>query len=425
MAPLIAVIAVFAALVLPAEGAERPGAAGDAVGEANRCVERAEVKGATVAWDRIKNPILSYPDAAVKDMSVRLADGRWRILFSFARGPEGRFDMGVVSSSDLDSFSKPEVVPALASPEITRRSDGTWIIAAQQYDQPKLARLRVLTSPDLETFSDRKPLAVELGPDLQEPKQRMIDAALAHTDAGLFLAYKEGYIVGTSPRIAHSPSGSLQGPWTVIGRPDVGLFENYQFFVLDGTWHMLGTTVPSIEELVKHLDLLEEGVTAPENPPTHRPVLYRLAGDPETPADWLKWEKVREIVVPEERWNTFAEDGDYERSNSAHLCDARALDGYFYLFYAGSNEVEAFGGTGHAKLGIARSKDLKTWELPPGKKAPKVPAASAESRAGPAQDDRSSTSLPLAAAAVVVLGLAVAALGTVVMRRRANSSAAR
>lgn len=419
MPALLAAIAAPVALVHPVEGAGHQDAS-DAVGGSNRCVERAELGDATVAWDRMKNPILSYPDAAVKDMSVRLADGRWRILFSYARGPEGRFDMGSVSSHDLVSFSRPQVVPALASPEITRDPDGTWLIAAQQYDQPKLAKLRILTTRDFETFSDRRPLAPELAPDADDPKQRVIDAALAHADAGLFLAYKQGDLVEQSPRIAHSPSGSPEGPWTVLGQPDVGLFENYQFFVLDGTWHMLGTTVPDVEELVEHLELLEQGMTGSENPPTHRPVLYRLAGDPDVPANWLRWEKVGEIEIPEERWNTFTGDGDYERSNSAHLCDARPLDGYFYLFYAGSTEVEAFGGTGHAKLGIARSKDLRTWELPPGEKAPTAAPTTPAARESAAQDDTSERSFPLTSVAAVVLGIIVLAMGALQVRRKVS-----
>ena len=44
--------------------------------------------------------------------------------------------------------------------------------------------------------------------------------------------------------------------------------------------------------------------------------------------------------------------------------DWRERDGHFYLFYAGSNDGERFSGRGHAKIGVARSTDLKTWTLP-------------------------------------------------------------
>ena len=56
----------------------------------------------------------------------------------------------------------------------------------------------------------------------------------------------------------------------------------------------------------------------------------------------------------------------YEHANSAFLCDASALaGGYYYLFYAGSNELTRFDGWGHAKIGVARSTDLVHWQVPP------------------------------------------------------------
>lgn len=112
---------------------------------------------------------------------------------------------------------------------------------------------------------------------------------------------------------------------------------------IDGTWHVLVTRIP-----------------------LHQPVLYRLAGPPGEAESWLAWEEVGVFTVPEEDWNSGETDGiDHETANSAHLCDARALDGYWYLTYAGSTEVESFEGRGHAMIGIARSPDLRTWEVPP------------------------------------------------------------
>jgi hypothetical protein len=82
---------------------------------------------------------------------------------------------------------------------------------------------------------------------------------------------------------------------------------------------------------------------------------------------WLHWKKVRAFKIPEEAWNEGRTPGfTHETANSAYLCDARKLDGYWYLVYAGSTELESFDGRGHAKIGIARSKDLKEWEVPPG-----------------------------------------------------------
>jgi hypothetical protein len=97
----------------------------------------------------------------------------------------------------------------------------------------------------------------------------------------------------------------------------------------------------------------------------HAPVLFRLAGDPADPQSWLRWEEVRTFDVPEESWNQGETPGvPHETANSTYLCDARALDGHWYLLSAGSTELEAFEGRGHAKLGVARSFDLVEWEVP-------------------------------------------------------------
>jgi hypothetical protein len=36
-----------------------------------------------------------------------------------------------------------------------------------------------------------------------------------------------------------------------------------------------------------------------------------------------------------------------------------------YLTYAGSTELSAFGGWGHARIGIARSDNLTNWQVAP------------------------------------------------------------
>lgn len=79
----------------------------------------------------------------------------------------------------------------------------------------------------------------------------------------------------------------------------------------------------------------------------------------------MKWQLLRVLNIPQEGWNGGDRKGSsYERANSAYLCDARPVDGYFYLFYAGSNETKRFNGRGHAAIGVARSADLITWNVP-------------------------------------------------------------
>jgi hypothetical protein len=49
----------------------------------------------------------------------------------------------------------------------------------------------------------------------------------------------------------------------------------------------------------------------------------------------------------------------YERANAAFL-----TDGFYYLLYAGRTDIESFSGRGHAKLGLARGRDLAVWDVP-------------------------------------------------------------
>jgi hypothetical protein len=52
-------------------------------------------------------------------------------------------------------------------------------------------------------------------------------------------------------------------------------------------------------------------------------------------------------------------------ADCAFLADWRQYDGYFYLFYAGSDDGDSFQLRGHGKIGVARSRDLVEWRAPP------------------------------------------------------------
>ena len=94
--------------------------------------------------------------------------------------------------------------------------------------------------------------------------------------------------------------------------------------------------------------------------------MFTLHGNPSDAKGWLNWSAGRELQVPAEQWN-FApgvNSVNYERSNGAYLCDARKIDGHFYLFYFGTNELRSYGGWGHTFLGVVRSTDLITWNAP-------------------------------------------------------------
>ena len=56
---------------------------------------------------------------------------------------------------------------------------------------------------------------------------RLIDPALAFLDHGVMLGYKINLDNGRQAfEMAWSPSGSLDGPWTVVGRPDIVLYQD-------------------------------------------------------------------------------------------------------------------------------------------------------------------------------------------------------
>ena len=105
--------------------------------------------------------------------------------------------------------------------------------------------------------------------------------------------------------------------------------ENYQFIRIDGRWKLLATS--------NELD---------------RPFLFDLAGNPAQPAGWLHWSKGRELVVPQEAWNTGSgvTGSTFEHANCAYLVDTRSRDGHFYLLYEDTPEKTSFRGEGHGVL---------------------------------------------------------------------------
>jgi hypothetical protein len=329
------------ALVASACGGDGgPGASGST---SHACVE--DGRGPSIPWARLRNPIFSLPDTAAKDVAVRMVDGRWRLLFSHVSEDPFRFRIGIAASPDLLEWSTVELwdqpeLGGVASPDITRARAGDYLVTYNSHTRDVIGgtKLYLRHSRRFDAWS----APTRLAPDVRsEPDDRLIDAAVAHTSHGLFLGYdyQEGRF-----EMAWSPSGAVEGPWRLIGQADTGPLENYQFLPIDGVWHLLGTALP-----------------------VHRTLLYRLGGPSERPESWLRWELVRELLVPAEAWNSDQGDGrGFEVANAAYLCDARHLDGHWYLFYAGSTELERFGGRGHAKVGIARSPDLVRWEVPPG-----------------------------------------------------------
>jgi hypothetical protein len=301
--------------------------------------------GAEIAWDELRNPI--YEEAgATKDQTVRHVDGAWHMYFS-SHEPGG---VGYATSSDWTDWERAEPRPNEGgASDLTRAADGRFVLAYQVHDDrpvPDSRKVVTRAADDLAGLADVE--AVRIAPGIYDD-ERLIDAALAHTEWGVFAFFKRGLReqVPQITTLVHSQSGSLDGPWELVGDVEsVGWFENYQLLTIDGKWHMLGTSIPF-----------------------HDPTLYRLEGDPADPRSWLDWTLVGVLEVPREEWNRGPEDTrgfSHDVANSAFLCDARPLDGYFYLFYAGALELESNDGRGHQKIGVARSTDLRTWSVPPG-----------------------------------------------------------
>ncbi|HET9729883.1 MAG TPA: hypothetical protein VFR41_10705 [Acidimicrobiia bacterium] len=304
-----------------------------------------------LAWAALRNPILSSADAAVKDPALVAFDGGWVVLYSRV-DRAGVWRIGIARSRDLRTWSDITTMPhdptveGEASPDVTRRPDGAYVVTYQSSRHDRagaLSKVYARTTSDFRSFSAPIRLAANLHNGRDD---RLIDAALAWSPAGLLLGYK----LGTDEQhfeMARSVSGSLAGPWQLIGRPNISLYgdtvENYQFIRIDGNWTLLATS----------------------NAFDH-PELMQLHGDASQPTGWLDWSAPRELQVPQERFNPGrgATGVNFEHANCAFLVDRRTVDGFFYLVYADAPEMSNFDAQGHAVLAIARSTDLVHWTVP-------------------------------------------------------------
>lgn len=292
-----------------------------------------------IDWSALRNPVLSYGSVGVKDQALQWSGGSWHMLFSdmtqTSAAPHVRFAVAISHSADLRHWSTPEIIATnAASPDIVRDPAGDFIVT---YQTPAGLEYRVSRSPSLHSWSGPHTLAHGLA-------GRMIDAALAFSGHGVILGFKAGT---TTQHFEIAWAPSLSGTFRIVGRPDITVYgdtvENYEFLTVDGSWRLVATS--------NTLD---------------QPFLFTIGpGDTTNPSTWLHWSAGQELMVPSESFNTGTgiSSVGFEHANSAFLCVG--AQGEDYLTYAGSTELSAYGGWGHARIGMARSSNLTTWQVPP------------------------------------------------------------
>lgn len=327
-----------------------------------------------IDWAGLSNPVLQYNgggtfDWSIKDATMAYSESADTFVLAFSAfypkdGPTISHVVAVSTDSEFTQFSEPllnwngtkEGWKGLCSPNINRAANGRWVMTLNSWgDLPgKPNSLFYAVSDDLLSWSHYAPLA----PGLET--SRAIDAALVWnpasadtrgstaTDGYYMLAYKEnsGSLVlaqsatldGEFQRL--TPAGIFPEMDVRAGQPVCSNHENFDFVpVSSGGAAAAGMYIVSSDY---------GNSTAPRTT-----WLYRRDG-----ANWTHWQDGHGIPVPKQGFNTV------DRANAGFVADWTQYDGYFYLLYAGSTERNDFAGRGHNRLGLARSKDLVTWETP-------------------------------------------------------------
>jgi len=303
-------------------------------------------------WASLRNPVVDRPDRMQKDQAVVLNKGRLNVFASTRledldqEAPGFADRVSFLQTRDLKrfkTFKAPELGVA-ASPDVVRNPAGGWVMVYQSPGAGGVLRLHVATTADLVHWTQ----GVELMPDVF-PGERVIDGALAYESGHWYVGLKRAQAF----YVTRSLGPALDGRWETPVAADAacGFTENYQFLKIDGHWRMIATGRDVREYGPEDLDYNEYTSN-------HAPFIYSMAGRGDSLADWTRWVGKRRLEIPTEQWNTVAQ------ANSASLLDAEPLDGWYYLFYAGSNDSESFQRRGHAKIGVARSRNLVDWVLP-------------------------------------------------------------
>ncbi len=300
-----------------------------------------------IDWANLHNPILSYPNWSVKDTAMTYHGGVFYVFFSAFYDDHGRVRSHVVevNTRDLKVFSDPifdfdgedDGWIGMCSPDVQKLGDIYELSFNSWGDDPqKPDQLFYITSKDLVHWSERRPLGASL-----TAGRGVIDASVTRAGEGYYLIWKDGRTPKEMrPRLAESKS--LDGPWQYVGSGNVSLkmpngaengyiHENFQFLWIDGK-----------------LDVLSVDYS-----PGRFESLYTLL-DPAKP---LEWGNELKLNIPAESFNQMVP------VDAGAIYDARAQDGYYYLLYAGRDDVTTYLRRGWNRLALARSKDLVHWAV--------------------------------------------------------------
>lgn len=288
-----------------------------------------------VDWNAIRNPVLAHDFWCLKDPCVAFRDGKFH-LFCSAFSPGSRLQTLHVTTTDFVTFSHPvflwgEGDNGRGSPDLAF-IDGVYYLTYQSFD-PRPGHDRTNTkclcamSEDLVNW-DKKDIEIARNLNVD---QRAIDPAIAKWNDRYYCFFKQWQ----QPLLASTKNIEDPDGWELLGRLDAPeSTENGQFILIDDIWNLIVEAPGQIR-------------------------VYQLNGDKNNHADWAHWHHAHTIQLPfREGFNHIHPGG------AAYIADWRFMDGYFYAFYHVKFDPDARRNMGH-HLGIARSRDMLHWELPP------------------------------------------------------------
>ncbi len=295
-------------------------------------------------WNKLRNPVLSYPHWSIKDSAMAWHRGRFYLFFSAFYRDRGQVRSHVVevSTRDFLHFSRPlldisgrrQGFDGMCSPDVRHARGGRYELSFNSWGDARHHpnQLFYMTSRDLVHWSPRHPLAPQL-----TRGRRAIDSALAFTGHHYYLIWKQSWH-HMRPRLASARH--LRGPWRWVGnglprltmangRSDGLTHENFTFSRIGGRWRLLAS---DYGHGVRHQ------------------VLYTQSH----PGNWLAWGAGYDLKLARQGFNHRAND-------AGAIYNWRWHDGYIYVIYAGRNDIRSFRHRGWNRLALSRSRDLHTW----------------------------------------------------------------